>query len=323
LDSDSEYLKNYAVKITPYGTEGNQFSVEGKLRGDHRFVASAELPAGVIGIAPKRIQSNPVDIHVFPKLATRPGKLVLSPGCFASLEIVGGPSERAKAANSIDLTYSLDNTHSIQLTQQDANVFVAEGLAKGTNKLTFYLKNRDNQLISTLEVPATIADVDKVEILGMVDRKIHVGSQARLIAVAKIGDEIFKPSLCPFRLQWNSKNENILKIQTPSATASSQGSSIVNKERRGDFNIAINATALTVGVAEIELRLSPHGGVERSTTVKIRVIEPLSVDVPTYVGLPNYAGAPTWDANSVCKPIPPAHPALLLLPPHIEYQQSV
>ena len=320
LDSDSEYLKNYAVRITPHGTEGNQFNVEGRLRGDHRFVASAVLPAGVIGKDPRRIQSNPVEIHVFPKLATRPEKLVLSPGCFASLEIVGGPSEKAKAANYLDLAYVLDNTKSIKITQQDDHLFIAEGLDKGTNKITFTLKNRDGQVISTLEVPVKIADVDKVEILGMVDRKIHVGSQARLIAVAKIGDEIFKPSLCPFHLQWHSKNENILKIQTPSATASSAHTQ--NKEKRGDFNIAINATALAVGVAEIELRLSGNDRVERSTTVKIRVIEPLSVDVPTYVGSPNYAGAPTWDANSVCKAIPPAHPALLLLPPHIEYQIS-
>jgi len=333
LDTDSEYQKAYALKISRIPEEHHRFAVEGKITGDYRLIASANVSepnfSGVFTY--KRIISNAADLHVFPTLVPNPPRLVLAPGCLSAIEILGGPSEKSKFLNGVELVSKVSRENSIEINQQDPSFFSVKGQKLGEVTVTFEVAYRNTgKVLCQVEVPVKVALVDSVEILGMIDRKVHVGAQARLIAVTKADGEVFRAALCPFQLHWNSKHENVLQIYNPTTThipckdIAPPGSE--NNFQLENYNLAINASALSAGVAEVELHLktnypsSEYKASHHTTTVKIRVINPLSMEVPTYIGNPSYSGAPTWAAGQVCTPVPPAHPALLVLPTNIDYQ---
>lgn len=71
--------------------------------------------------------------------------------------------------------------------------------------------------------------------------------------------------------------------------------------RLDEYQMAINATALNVGFAEIELTISGKGGLIKKRIMRVEVINILSHDHPTYIGKPSKSDA------------------LLLVPPHVEY----
>ena len=333
LDTDSEYLRNNALKISRVPEEFHKFIVEGRITGDYKLIASASISepnlSGVFST--RKINSNTADLHVFPTLVPNPPRLVLAPGCLTSIEILGGPSEKSKLLNGVELVSKVTREDSIEIKQQDPAFFSVKGQKLGEVDVTFEVRYKNTgKVLCEVTVPVKVALVDSVEILGMIDRKIHVGAQARLIAVAKAGGEVFRSALCPFSLTWASKHDTVLQIYNPANThipckdIAPPGRE--NSFQLENYNLAVNATAVSAGVAEVELYLktnypsSDYKSTHHTTTVKIRVINPLSIEVPTYIGNPSYSGAPTWAAGSVCTPVPPAHPALLVLPTNIDYQ---
>ena len=195
LDTISDYQRNNALKITPVANEYNVFRVEGKLTGDHRLSAIATISSELskAGYNLQKKESNTIDLHVFPKLQSRPSGLVIAPGCLSAIQIVGGPSERSKILNNVELVYSVKNAELVNITQQESSFFGVEGKKVGDGDVTFEIRSKDgSKVIARIVVPINVDFVDGVEILGMLERKIHVGAQARLIAATKIKNQLLR-----------------------------------------------------------------------------------------------------------------------------------
>ena len=188
IDTDSEFSKTHALRISPIDNFPNQFKVEAKLTGEFKLIASS-VTANGRGRGEQRIFSNQVDLHVFPKLIGRPPTVLIAPGCIGNIELVGGPSERSKNKYDVELIYYLpvDDRHLIDLTYQDGSLFHIEGLSTGSVDVQFILRYRHSKLeISRVEIAVKVELINAIDVLGMADRKIHAGTQIRLIALCNI-----------------------------------------------------------------------------------------------------------------------------------------
>ena len=188
IDTDSEFAKINALKINPIDDIPNQFKVDGRITGDFKLIASSVTLNGR-GRGEQRIFSNQVELHVFPKLTAKPSTVLIAPGCIANIELVGGPSERSKSKYDVELIHHLPVTekHLIDLTHQEGSLFQIKGLTTGSVDVQFILRYRHSRSeISRVRFTVKVELIDAVDVLGMADRKIHAGTQIRLIALCNI-----------------------------------------------------------------------------------------------------------------------------------------
>ncbi len=312
LDADTD-TKSSGIRITPVPGQYDEFEVKGNRRGEYELVASAVVYKGRTGygeVQAHKLFSNRLELHVFEKLEARPSRLLLAPGCLAAVQIVGGPSQKSRIINNVYLESRATSEKYIDIKTTDQSVFSVRAKTEGETEIVFEVKYRDGKVIGSVHVKATVALVNGVEILGVLDRNIHIGAQIRLIALTRLNNEYFTHSLCPFNYFWVSKNEGILQIDSapiPSIPCHDQDGEVPAMDLT-HYNIGVNATALSVGVADIELRVitkypAPYYSNHEYTTVaKINVIDHLTHGIPTYIDKAN------------------AYPSLLLLPPNIDYQ---
>ena len=200
VDSDSDFIRTRAFKITPKENTPNQFIVEGRHTGDHRLIASATKFGVREGERSNlRLVSNHVDLHVFPKLEALPKKVVMAPDCVTSVLIVGGPSEGAKTLYGVELVHETKNGRIIKTSSDktNLNLIAVKGVEVGDTEIEFRLQYRNNphKIIANNNVTVKIATINELDILGMQDRKIHVGAQVRLIAASKLNSFFFGKSL--------------------------------------------------------------------------------------------------------------------------------
>jgi len=312
LDADTD-MKSSGIRISCSPDSFNEFFVKGLRRGEYELVASAVVirGRGHGDVQTHKIFSNRVELHVFEKLEARPASLLLAPGCLAAVEIVGGPSQKSKIINNVYLESRVTSEKYIDIKTTDQSVFSVKAKSEGETDIIFEVKFRDGRVIGSVHVKAKVALVNGVEILGMLDRQVHVGAQIRLIALTRLNNEYFTHAICPFHYYWVSKNDGVLQIDSapiPSIPCHDQDSGDTAPLDLTNYNIAVNATALATGFADIELRVTTkypapyYSNYDHHTTARVQIIDHLVHDIPTYIGKA------------------PATPALLLLPPNTDYQ---
>jgi len=163
----------------------NQFIVQGLKAGSFRFIIfvenyiknDAKFSVGKI--------SDEVEAHIYEKLATIPNNFLLAPGCNCHIEVIGGPSEKAKITSGIELRTRVSQENLIKLTKQEQNLYLIEGNGIGDGKIFFELFQKDsNVTLSIYEVNTRIELVNNIEILGFPERKVHLGASFRLLALS-------------------------------------------------------------------------------------------------------------------------------------------
>lgn len=185
IDSDSEYLRSNALGIEPYLDQNNMFVVEGRLVGSFKVKAFMTIPSNSYSTI-SFITSNVLELHVFENLRINPPSLLMSPGCVSNVELIGGPSEKSKVLNNVVLEASLSEKNIVTYKEISNDLFEINAEMLGEVKMTFVLKFKDtNIIINSVIINIKVALVREVEILGMIDRKLHVGSVVRLIAISK------------------------------------------------------------------------------------------------------------------------------------------
>lgn len=181
IEVDSEYLKNNALKITKYMNEKHIFLVEGLLVGSFKvkaFMIPQHMPTNYIS-------SNLVELHIFDTMKVNPNELLIAPGCLSTVELLGGPSEKSKVLNNVILEASLNYKNIVTFKELNSGLYEIYGQNTGKVEMTFILKYKhSNKIISSVSLSIKVALVDDVQILGMVDRKLHIGSVVRLIAIS-------------------------------------------------------------------------------------------------------------------------------------------
>lgn len=164
----------------------NQFIAQGLKAGSYRFVVYVEnylknetkTVAGPI--------SHEDEVHVYEKLSTIPNSLLLAPGCNCHIEVIGGPSEKAKITSNIELRTRVSDDRLLHLTKQEQNLFLGEGHGVGSGKVFFELVQRDNNLtLSVYEVDLRVELVNHIEIMGFPERRVFLGATFRLLALRK------------------------------------------------------------------------------------------------------------------------------------------
>lgn len=225
LDTDSEYLKNSALKITHLtNKEKYLFNVQGFISGYYKVVAILETNKINNNLD---LYSNLVDLHVFSELKIYPTELLLAPGCSSTIEVIDGPSEKSKALNNIILEVNTPN-NIVSFKNLESNLFEVFGLILGQSDIIFNLKQKDtNKIIGKSSIKVQVGLVNDIEILGMVDRILYIGSIVRLIGISKTKQKIIinlifflvklnkmplSHCICKFDYLWKSKDENILSI---------------------------------------------------------------------------------------------------------------
>ncbi len=193
IDTDSEFVKTNALRITPVDNSSQEFYVQGLQTGDYKLVASmvnqrlmdyssSEYRSSEVS-GQRRILSNPVDLNVYPKLQVRPAAIYLAPGCITSFDIVGGPSEKSKSLNNVELESTVSRGDIIDLKKVDINTYEVRALHSGDTDIKFKLKYRDSGVVIAETVVKTrVGTISNVEVLGMLNRNLHVGTTVRLIA---------------------------------------------------------------------------------------------------------------------------------------------
>jgi hypothetical protein len=292
IDTDSEYIRTHAVKITPVEGKYDKFTITGLMSGEYRLKANANvLRPGSVDRHTK-ISSNLVEINVFSRLEARPKELILSPGCIASVEIIGGPSDKSKTRNQVRLSPGNFDTSLITLTETDNSIYSVKAKKIGVTDVEFEVRYSDGKLIGMVVVKTTVALVTGVEVLGMIDRTIHVGSQFRLIAITKHRNQMFTPAICPYQYEWKSQTENIVHIeQGPKLSIHlNDPTGTIDKDLLNlpDYYIAMNATGIAPGDAYIRLKVrtnypTPYSSEAHEHLLKVHVVNPLSTDIPTYI----------------------------------------
>lgn len=185
IDSDSEYLRSNALGIEPYLDQNNVFVVEGRLVGSFKVKAFMTIPSNSYSTI-NFITSNVLELHVFENLRIHPPSLLMSPGCVSNVELIGGPSEKSKVLNNVVLEATLSERNVVTSKEISNDLFEINAEMIGEVKMTFVLKFKDtNKIINSVMINIKVALVRDVEILGMIDRKLHVGSVVRLIALSK------------------------------------------------------------------------------------------------------------------------------------------
>ena len=110
--------------------------------------------------------------------------MLLSPGCSCFLELSGGPSEKAKIVGNIELKSKIEGNQLVDVKKAEMGLFFIEAKKIGEAKIIFELKERNNdKIISYLEVKIKVELVNNVEIMGMNERDIELGTPLRLIAL--------------------------------------------------------------------------------------------------------------------------------------------
>ena len=110
------------------------------------------------------------------------------------MEVIGGPSEKAKIASNIELRTRVSDIelrtrvsqkNMIKLTKQEQNLFLVEGLGVGDGRIFFELVQKEsNMILSVYEVNFRIELVNNIEILGFPERTIYLGATFRLLALS-------------------------------------------------------------------------------------------------------------------------------------------
>ena len=190
IDSDSEYLKSNALKISNYQDQNYVFLVEGVLVGSHKV--KAFMIPNIQTSNPGYIASNVVELHVFEPMKIKPEDLLMAPGCLSTIELIGGPSEKSKVVNNVILEPSLSNKNVASFKEVITGIYEIHAHQTGKAEMLFVLKYKDtNKFISSVSLEITVSLVDDVQILGMIDRKLHIGSVVRLIAISILSINIF------------------------------------------------------------------------------------------------------------------------------------
>lgn len=312
LDTETEARANN-IRISQVPNRYDQFSVKGLRKGEYDFSASGVIykARNKYGeVQSHKLFSNRVELHVFEKLEARPPRLLLAPGCLAAVELVGGPSEKSRIINNVYIESRVTSERFIDIKTTDQSVYSVKAKNEGDTEIIFEVKYRDGRVIGSVVVKTKVAFVNGVEILGMLDRKIHVGTQIRLIALTRYDNEYFTHALCPFHFYWTSRHDSVLQIDSyplpsiPCGDLDGESAAI----DLTNYNIAVNATALSTGIADIELKVTTrypdpyYRSYDYTTMAKVQVIEPMTHEIPTYIGKP------------------PATPSVLLIPPNTDYQ---
>ncbi|EGR28647.1 nucleoporin 210, putative, partial [Ichthyophthirius multifiliis] len=286
LESDTSD-EEQTLQIRKGKTENGEvqiFSIMGKKKGNYRLVASLKHNNPNNFMYPQEnklfsLKSNSVDLEVFPSLEAYPPKLVLHQLCQTSLQLIGGPSDSTRV--KFFTRFLNENQKVISLQQIDSKLYDVQALAgaKGKVDLEFSIQIQNEQmLLSSTIVPVQVEDIDDAKIYGMNDRSLHLGTTVRLIAQIFIKGQQMSIGLCALNIQWQSKVDGVLKISQPS-----QNTVIGNSP---SF-YAVNATAIDVGVSEIELIINFTQGNNHKnyvkTVAKVDVISPALVPLPTYV----------------------------------------
>ncbi|KAL4472934.1 hypothetical protein ABPG72_007811 [Tetrahymena utriculariae] len=315
LESDTSDNEGITLAIKRDPLNGHKFSIDGKKRGNYRLVAVLKSGSASTYNDPRYanffiIKSNSLDLEVFPPLEAYPPKIILHPNCQTSLQLIGGPSDSTRVRYSSETLNHQSSQKLIDLNQLDTKLYDIRALekARGNSTLEFFIHLQpNNTLLSRITVPVTVQNIDDVKIFGMNDRTLHQSTTVRLIAQMFIQGELMTVGICPLSISWQSKLEGVLRISqniSPEIlSAADIESSNKNQVSIGDSHLyAVNATAVDVGVAEIELTVTFIGQKSHVRTVaRIDVINPLSIPIPTYV------------AYSDIKP------SILLIPPKSGY----
>ena len=110
----------------------------------------------------------------------------MAPGCLSTIELIGGPSEKSKVINNVVLEPSLSNKNVASFKEVSTGIYEIHAHQTGKAEMLFVLKYKDtNKFISSVSLEIIVSLVDDVQILGMIDRKLHIGSVVRLIAISK------------------------------------------------------------------------------------------------------------------------------------------
>ena len=117
----------------------------------------------------------------------------------------------------------------------------------------------------------------------------------------KFNNIMFTASICPFEFFWTTKDSQILDISSPN-----NETILFDKILLENFHIGINATAIGIGLAEINLIIkfnypNPFQKQEKNIKEKIR-IDYLTYSTPNFIRKPENMNA------------------LLILPPKTEFQ---
>ena len=167
-------------KTNNYG----QFLAQGLKAGNYRFMVNVENYIREEGKRADEMVNSETDVYVYTKLTSIPNTLLLAPGCNCHIELVGGPSEKAKITSHIELKTRVSEETMIKLTKQEQNLFLVEGLTVGSGKIFFELVQKETtNILSVYEVDLRIELVNHIEILGFPERKVYLGATFRLLAL--------------------------------------------------------------------------------------------------------------------------------------------
>ena len=165
----------------------NQFIAQGLKAGSYRFVVYLENYVENDSKIPLGRVSNEVEVHVYERLTTIPNNLLLAPGCNCHIEVVGGPSEKAKITSNIELRTRVSEENFIKLTKQEQNLYFIEGNRIGDGIIYFELFQKDsNETLSVYEVNTKIELVNNIEINGFPERRVFLGASFRLLALSTL-----------------------------------------------------------------------------------------------------------------------------------------
>lgn len=165
----------------------NQYLAQGMKFGSYRFVIYVDNYIKNDSNIPISSVSNEIEVYVYEKLTTIPNNLLLAPGCTCHVEIIGGPTEKAKITSNIELRIRVTEEKMIKLIKQEQNLYLVEGLGLGNGKLLFELFQKDSNLsLSVYEVSTRIEFVNNIEIHGFPERKVYLGASFRLLALSNI-----------------------------------------------------------------------------------------------------------------------------------------
>ena len=183
IDVDSEYLKSNALKISNFEDKNNVFLVEGLIVGSYKV--KAIMTPNTFSSATGYISSNFVELHVFEHMRIQPDKMLIAPGCISTVELVGGPSEKSKVLNNVVLEAFLSPKNVVSFKELSTGLYEIYGINTGKVEVTFVLKYKDtDKEISAVNLEIKVALINNVQILGMIDRQLHIGSVVRLIAIS-------------------------------------------------------------------------------------------------------------------------------------------
>lgn len=167
--------------------KNDEYSVQGFKSGVYRFILHVQNSFAYDQHLENKLFSNEVEGNVYEKLTTLPNNLLLSPGCSCHLEIIGGPSQKAKVTSNIELRIRRSEEKLIHLTKQEQNLYHVEGSNLGSGIIYFELYQRDTNLtLSSHEVNVQIEFVNNIEIQGFPERKVYLGAKFRLLALSII-----------------------------------------------------------------------------------------------------------------------------------------